>query len=143
MLKEIWERFETIEECYELMLAYAAQGLPNELGSQSGGQVREFLNGAVEALDGLAETYAAAIREENLEGADRFPAFLFYGTRRSPIGAYNWAASVGASAEAALLSECAHVKSHSVADNAHLQKYLISSTVVVDAQGIEPWTSPV
>src|SRR5258708_35562864 len=76
MLKEIWERFETIEECYELMLAYAAQGLPNELGSQSGGQVREFLNGAVEALDGLAETYAAAIREENLEGADRFPAFL-------------------------------------------------------------------
>ena len=60
MFTEIWERFEAIEECYEFMLGYAAQGLPNELGSQSGGQVREFLNGAVEALDGLAEAYAAA-----------------------------------------------------------------------------------
>jgi hypothetical protein len=76
MFTEIWERFEAIEECYEFMLGYAAQGLPNEQGSQSGGQVREFLNGAVEALDGLAEAYAAAIRDENLEGADRFPAFL-------------------------------------------------------------------
>jgi len=24
MLADIWERFETIEECYEFMLAYAA-----------------------------------------------------------------------------------------------------------------------
>jgi hypothetical protein len=76
MFTEIWERFEAIEECYEFMLGYAAQGLPTELGSKSGGQVREFLNSAVEALDGLAEAYATAIQEENLEGADRFPAFL-------------------------------------------------------------------
>jgi hypothetical protein len=76
MFTEIWERFEAIEECYEFMLGYAAQGLPNEQGSQSGGQVREFLNGAVEALDGLAEAYATAVQKENLEGADRFPAFL-------------------------------------------------------------------
>ncbi len=76
MFTEIWERFEAIEECYEFMLGYAAQGLPNEQGSQSGGQVREFLNGAVEALDGLAEAYATTVQKENLEGADRFPAFL-------------------------------------------------------------------
>jgi len=28
MLADIWERCNTIEECYEFMLAYAAQGLP-------------------------------------------------------------------------------------------------------------------
>jgi hypothetical protein len=76
MFAKIWERFEAIEESYEFMLAYAAQGLPNELGSQSGGQVREFLNGAVEALGGLAETCATAIHEESLERGERFPAFL-------------------------------------------------------------------
>ena len=27
MVAEIWERLEAIEECYEFMLAYAAQGL--------------------------------------------------------------------------------------------------------------------
>jgi len=76
MFTKIWERFEAIEECYEFMLAYAAQGLPNELGSQSGGQVREFLNGAVEALGGLAEACATAMLEETLERGGRFPAFL-------------------------------------------------------------------
>jgi hypothetical protein len=30
MLDEIVERFNDIEECYEFMLAYAAQGLPAE-----------------------------------------------------------------------------------------------------------------
>ena len=74
-MNEIWSRFETLEESYEFMLAYAAQGLPNEPGSQSGGQVREFLNVAVEALGGLAETCATAIRQESL-GGERFAAFL-------------------------------------------------------------------
>ena len=36
MSTEIWERFEAIEECYEFMLAYAAQGLPSDEGSESG-----------------------------------------------------------------------------------------------------------
>jgi len=64
MFAEIWKRFEAIEECYEFMLAYAAQGLPSDEGSKSGTQVREFLNRAVEALSGLAESCAAAMREE-------------------------------------------------------------------------------
>ena len=50
-----------IEECYEFMLAYAAQGLPSDEGSRAGGQVREFLNRAAKALDGLAESFAASI----------------------------------------------------------------------------------
>jgi hypothetical protein len=36
MLAEISESCDTIEECYEFMLAYAAQGLPNE-GAARGG----------------------------------------------------------------------------------------------------------
>jgi hypothetical protein len=76
MLKKISERFEAIEECYEFMLAYAAQGLPSDQGSKSGAQVREFLNRAVEALSGLAESCATAMREEGLEPEARVEAFL-------------------------------------------------------------------
>jgi hypothetical protein len=55
MAAEIEQRFEAIEECYEFMLAYAAQGLASDKGSESGKQVREFLTRAVNALNGLAE----------------------------------------------------------------------------------------
>jgi len=58
------------------MLAYAAQGLPTDQGSQSGGQVREFLQRAVKALTGLAETCAMAVKEEGLEPADKYLAFF-------------------------------------------------------------------
>ena len=43
MSAEIRQSCNTVEECYEFMLAYAAQGLPTDEGSQSGGQLREFL----------------------------------------------------------------------------------------------------
>src|ERR1039458_4739095 len=76
MFEEICERFEAIEECYEFMLAYAAQGLASDEGSQSGRQIREFLIGTVKALDGLAEACAKAIRQESPERGDRLPAFL-------------------------------------------------------------------
>jgi hypothetical protein len=73
---EIEERCNTIEECYEFMLAYAAQGLPTDNGSRSGGQVREFLDLAVNALNGLAECYATAVRNEGLEPAKKYHAFF-------------------------------------------------------------------
>jgi hypothetical protein len=75
MFTKIWERFEAIEECYEFMLAYAGQGLPSDEGSKSGGQVREFLKRAIQALSGLAESCATAMREERLEREDRLEAF--------------------------------------------------------------------
>ena len=53
------DRCNAIEECYEFMLAYAAQGLPAEQAAQSGGQLRHFLDRTVEALTGLAEAYSA------------------------------------------------------------------------------------
>jgi hypothetical protein len=76
MLEDVRQRCDTIEECYEFMLAYAAQGLPGDAGSQSGGQLRELLRRAVEALSGLAETYAAAVKHEGLEPHAKYEAFL-------------------------------------------------------------------
>ena len=61
MAADILERFEVIEECYEFMLAYAAQGLGSDKGSESGRQIREFLNRAVNVVIGLPDRCAAAM----------------------------------------------------------------------------------
>jgi hypothetical protein len=76
MLADIRERCNTIEECYEFMLAYAAQGLPSDVGSKSGGQVREYLNRAVKAIAGLAENCTAAVKQERWEPAGRYYTFF-------------------------------------------------------------------
>src|ERR1035438_1470410 len=67
MFRDIPQRFEAIEECYEFMLAYAAQGLATDQGSQKGRQLRDFLGRAARALSGLAGSCATAIREEGIE----------------------------------------------------------------------------
>jgi len=76
MLSEICNRCDVVEECYEFLLAYAAQGFPNDLGSKSGAQVREFLRRAVEALTGMPEACAMAIKQEGLEPKDKYLAFI-------------------------------------------------------------------
>jgi hypothetical protein len=73
--QEISSRCNTIEECYEFLLAYAGQGLSGKELTASIGQLRDFLGGAAKALTGLGETFTAAIRNEKLEPADRFLAF--------------------------------------------------------------------
>ena len=76
MLAEISNRCEAMEECYEFLLAYAAQGLPSDQGSASGQQVRDFLQKAVTALTGLSETCAMAIQEKSISPADKYSAFF-------------------------------------------------------------------
>jgi hypothetical protein len=76
MIGAIQERGETIEECYEFMLAYAAQGIPGDEGTQAGSQVREFLSRAVLALDGLAESFRTVVEQAALEPAGKYEAFL-------------------------------------------------------------------
>src|ERR1700686_911983 len=76
MLAEIGSRCEAVEECYEFMLAYAAQGLASDEGSKSAGQVREVLRRGTQGLTGLTEACAAAGREESLEPAHKYPAFF-------------------------------------------------------------------
>ena len=74
MAGEIEGRFEAIEECYEFMLAYAAQGLPGEGGN--GGQLRQFLKRAVDALAGLAQSYGAVARDGGMGSYEPFLAVL-------------------------------------------------------------------
>src|ERR1700729_666211 len=76
MLAEICDRCDAVEECYEFLLAYAAQGLPSDKGSKWGGQVREFLHRAVQALTGLPEACAAVVKQESLEPAGKYLAFI-------------------------------------------------------------------
>ena len=75
MATEFLERCEIIEECYEFLLAYAGQGMPSDEGGQRGGQVRNFLQRAAEALTGLAESCRRAIRNSDLEPSEQYEDF--------------------------------------------------------------------
>ena len=76
MLAEVRDRCNTIEECYEFMLAYAAKGLPANTASGSDGQLRDLLGRTAEALQGIAGVYETAIKQEGLEPMERYRAFL-------------------------------------------------------------------
>ena len=78
------DRCDAIEECYEFMLAYAGQGLPSDQGSQAGSQVREFLQRAVNALAGLAESCAQAVAEQGLERRRNVPGLHCCARPRCP-----------------------------------------------------------
>jgi hypothetical protein len=65
------ERIEAVEQAYEFMLAYAAQGREDE-----GGSVRQFLERAAAALEGLAEAAAASPHPQNATSRQAFAAFL-------------------------------------------------------------------
>ena len=67
---------ETIEDCYEFTLSYAARGLVADQGSEYGRQLREKLTGAAEAMRGLEAACAAALRELQLAPAERYQAFF-------------------------------------------------------------------
>ena len=73
---DVSARCSTIEECYEFFLAYAGQGLSGKETSAASGQLRGFLDRAAEAITGLAEVFSAAVKQENLQPADRYLAFL-------------------------------------------------------------------
>ena len=76
MLQDLRDRCNIIEECYEFMLAYAAQGLAADAGADSGSQLRNLLGRAVEAVSGLPAAYEAAITQDGLQPADKHRAFL-------------------------------------------------------------------
>jgi len=75
MRDELKNRCEKIEECYEFMLAYAAQGLRTEPGG-GGSQVRTLLTKCDQALDGLGDVLASIVRSEALEPAEKYDAFI-------------------------------------------------------------------
>jgi hypothetical protein len=76
MRDELKDRCGRIEECYEFMLAYAAQGLQIEPGGGSGSQLRTLLTKCDAALDGLGEVFTEIVRSEKLQPADKYEAFI-------------------------------------------------------------------
>lgn len=56
-LDDLRGRINAIEEGYEFFLAYAAQGLAEEAVGKAGEQIRSYLRGFDQALDGLAEAF--------------------------------------------------------------------------------------
>jgi hypothetical protein len=70
------ERCNTIEECYEFMLAYAAKGLPSDEAGTPGTQIREFLQRAADATAGLVESCSVAVKDQGLAPAEKYLAFL-------------------------------------------------------------------
>jgi hypothetical protein len=76
MSGDISERCITIEQCYEFMLAYAAQGLPTDEGSKSGGQIREYLTRAAKAISGLAESCATEVNLRHLQSAAQYREYF-------------------------------------------------------------------
>jgi hypothetical protein len=76
MSAEIRRRCNAMEECYEFMLAYAAQGVSSGDGNQSGGRIREVLRQAVEALSGVADACRTAVRADALDSVEQYIAFL-------------------------------------------------------------------
>jgi hypothetical protein len=76
MRDELKERCGRIEECYEFMLAYAAQGLRIEPGGGGGSQVRTLLTRCDAALDGLGDVLAQIVRGEQLRPAEKYDAFI-------------------------------------------------------------------
>ncbi|MFQ5540440.1 MAG: hypothetical protein ACE5FB_08535, partial [Candidatus Binatia bacterium] len=70
------ERIEVIEETYEFMLAYAAQGLSGEEKTGSGGQLRDFLMRSDTALEGLAKLFIVLVDDKKLEPVERYRSFI-------------------------------------------------------------------
>jgi len=75
MSAEIWRHCNAVEECYEFMLAYAAQGVSSGDGSPRG-RIREVLQRAADSLSGLPDACATMLTDGALEPADKYLAFF-------------------------------------------------------------------
>ncbi len=76
MQTDIQRCCETIEECYEFTLSYAAQGHLSDVGVTSGPQLRQHLTRAVEALRGIEASCASTLHAEQLEPAAQYEAYF-------------------------------------------------------------------
>jgi hypothetical protein len=76
MRSELKDRCARIEESYEFMLAYAAQGLRTEPGSGTGSQIRGTLQVCDKSLTGLADVFTQIVRSENLQPAATYDEFI-------------------------------------------------------------------
>ena len=75
MPSEIARLCDTIEDCYEFTLSYAAKGLATEAGSDLGRQLREKLTNAAAAMRGLKSACAAAAPELDRASRESYDFF--------------------------------------------------------------------
>ena len=61
---EVRQRIDSIESSYEFFLAYAAQWRTTDEGAKSGAELREFLTKLEDSLEGLADTVAEAVSDQ-------------------------------------------------------------------------------
>jgi hypothetical protein len=76
MREQLKDRCGKIEECYEFMLAYAAQGLRSEPGGGTGSQLRSLLTRADEALNGLGDLFTGIVHGDKLQPQEKYDAFI-------------------------------------------------------------------
>jgi hypothetical protein len=69
-------RIDTIEEAYEFFLAYASQGLPSDVGSETGRQARHHLQRCDTALHGLAGAFTSYVTHAGLQPTAPYDAFI-------------------------------------------------------------------
>jgi hypothetical protein len=74
--EELSRRADAIEGGYEMMLAYAAQGLPSDQGAANSSQLREHLQRFETALTGLAQAYRECASVLGVGPADALNNFL-------------------------------------------------------------------
>ena len=74
--EELARRADAIEGGYEMMLAYAAQGLPTDQGAANSGQLRDHLKRFEAALTGLAQTYRDCAAALGVGPQDALDGFL-------------------------------------------------------------------
>ena len=74
--EELSRRADAIEGGYEMMLAYAAQGLATDQGAANSSQLRDHLQRFDTALTGLAQTYRACAAALAVGPQDALDGFL-------------------------------------------------------------------
>jgi hypothetical protein len=76
MKTELKDRCSRIEEAYEFMLAYAAQGLRTEPGTGDGSQIRAMLGVCNSSLEGLADLFTQIVRADKLQPVAAYDNFI-------------------------------------------------------------------
>lgn len=75
-MENIKKHCNAIEECYEFMLAYAAQGIVDDRESHHGGQLRELLSKAIDAANDIPDAYAVMTSTLSQNISKKYQNFL-------------------------------------------------------------------
>ncbi len=74
--RELRSRCDAIEEAYEFMLAFAAQGLTDHRASSSGSAIGTFLQKADAALGDIADVFRQIVQDSQPPALERYLAFV-------------------------------------------------------------------